>query len=279
MAGSVIDTVTGAAGKIVGGLIGAGGDQRAADQFQQAAQQSQLIVQPQQFLGNSLFTRIDPRGQALLTPLGQRRNQEIANLFNQAFRRARDFNSNQFQQRLLRAADDVTRRRESQAFDSLESRLFNRQGVHTGTARQIADFRSDVERRREERAFRRATEAELFAEQVQRGRLGDVAGLFGLSGDLDDRFLRLQGQSLQGAQLLAPFGISNPQIAQAGAFRAQSTQDFFRGLGGIVGGVVDTGLSSLRAPASSASTGGGFFNPGAVSFEGGFTSPFASLGF
>lgn len=258
MAGSIISSVAGSAAS---GLIsGAFGGSKSSDEFERGAAASQQIVNPQPFQGRSLFGGINPQGQFSLNSRGQQQFQKLLGQSNKFFNASNNFNRNDFRDRLMQASMGLQNRREQQAFDGLESRLFNSSGVNTGTQRQVADFKNDIEDAR----FGRALQAEMGADQMARGRLGDFANAFGLMTNFDDRGIGLQQQSLQGAQALAPFAINNPAMAQAGAFRAQNTQDFFDGLGGTVGGLVDTGISAFRNPASGG--GGGFFNPAAINF-------------
>ncbi len=267
MAGSVI-------GSVASGIIGGLGDDKAEQQFQQGAAAAQQIFQPQPFQAQNSFGAVNADGQFKLHPFGHRVLGMTNQLAGQTFGRATNFDRRKFADRLMDASNRVNDKRESQAFSSLESKLFNRQGASTGTQRQIADFGADLEDRR----FQRALQAEVGANQVGSGLNQDFIGALGLVNDFSDRRIAAQQQGLFGAQALAPYAINNPAQAQAGAFRAQNTQDFFDGLGGVVGGAAQTGINFLRGGSGggSSSSGGGFFNPNAINFG---SNPFTSLGF
>jgi len=275
MAGSVIGDVVGSA---VGGIFGSKGDERAAQQAQQAAERSQMIVNPQPFQGNSLFFNTNARGQASPNFRGNNLISQFGRLNSQAFNQAIKFNPRRFADRMFQAGNRVNDKRDGQAFSSLESKLFNRQGASTGTQRQIADFASDIEDRRSQRFFN----AQSAAQQMRNTMLDQSFAASNQLTGFGDRLLENQHQSLQGARALAPFGIDNPAIAQAGQFRAQNTQDFFGNLGNTVGGAVDAGISFFgnrgggsggvgNSPAQSS-----FARP---SFGGPGFNPFGSLGF
>lgn len=268
MAGSIIAPV---AGSLISGAISGAGSSRAEDQLRQGANAAQQIINPSPFQGRGLFTSVNPQGQASFNDFGNDQFTKLKSFSNSSFQRANNFNRSSFRDRLLEASNRVNDKREGQAFASLESKLFNRQGASTGTQRQIADFGADLEDRR----FNRALQAEIGADQFARGRQNDFANAFGLLSGLDDRLLAHQGQSLQGAQFLKPFAINNQAQAQAGAFQAQNTQDFFDGLGGAVGGAAQVGINAFQNRGGG-SSGGGFFNPGAINFG---SNPFTSLGF
>lgn len=269
MAGSIIAPV---AGSLISGAISGAGSKKAEKQLRQGAEASQQIVNPSPFRANSLFGNVGANGQFSLNNFGQQQFNNAKTLSGKAFSRANNFNRGSFRDRLLEASNRVNDKREGQAFASLESKLFNRAGASTGTQRQIADFGADLEDRR----FNRALQAEIGADQFNRGLIGDFQNSLTPLNNLNNNFLNFQNQSLTGARALAPFAINNPAMAQAGAFQAQNTQDFFDGLGGVVGGGIQTGINYFGNRGSGSSSGGGFFNPSAINFG---SNPFTSLGF
>ena len=273
MAGSVIGSV---AGNVASGIIGGIGNKKAERQFQSGANAAQQIFTPQPFRAGNRFGQVDNRGQFTFNPIGNKRLQQILQISNKRFNTSEQFHQNRdaFAEKLLRAADRVNDKRESQAFSSLESKLFNRAGASTGTQRQIADFQSDIEDRR----FQRAVNAEQIADQRNRALLGDFLGVFNNATQYGRQGEDVQRLSLLGAQALRPFAINDPAQANAGAFRAQNTQSFFDGLGGVIGGGLDAGISLLGGGGSGVGggiNGGGFFNPNAINFG---SNPFTSFG-
>lgn len=269
MAGSVLGSV---AGGITSGLFGSKGSSKAASQQAAAAQQA-LALTPQlrnfpvaTALGTTGLRgapgrfKLSGQGQGLLNNLNQSRDT--------LFRQFRDFSRPDFAQRFFDSIDALESRREAQAFNNFESRLFNQSGVNTGSGRQIADFQADIEDARQ----RRAIGAELTAS--------------GLQGDLFNRFLQAaQGlQNFQGSQLnqigttiqgeQSPLGI-NQQVAQAGLLgagntRARGTMDFFNNLGTGIGGGVSAGVSRIFNPPTAGNSFAGFSQQ--------FSNPFSSLG-
>ena len=257
MAGSVI-------GSVASGIIGGIGSKKSEKQFQAGANAAQQIFTPQPFQGRSLFTRTNAQGQPTFSTFGRNRFRETNNIaFSKSRSALNGFDRRGFAEKLLEASNRVNNKREAEAFAGLESKLFNRAGASTGTARQIADFGADLEDRR----FRRGLDAQIAADSVFRGRLGDFTTALSALGGFESMFSNAQAQSLAGARALAPFAINNPAQGQVGAFRAQNTQNFFDGLGGLVGGGIDAGLSFLGSN-SGGGGGGGFFNPGAIDFGG-----------
>ena len=267
MASSIIAPVV---GSVASGLIGGAGSSKANAQRNSAAQNAQQIITPKPFQANSLFFNTGANGRAELNGFGRSQFANFSQIQGRAFHRQHGFNRNEFRDRLLEASNRVNDKREGQAFSSLESKLFNRQGASTGTARQIADFGSDLEDRR----FNRALQAEIGAENFHRGLVNDFSNAHSLFNNLDSQMRQTQQQSLVGAQALRPFAINNPAAAQAGFANADSTQGFFNGLGRTVGGGLEAGISAFGNP-SSGGGGGGFFNPSAINFG---SNPFTSLG-
>lgn len=269
MAGSIIAPV---AGSLISGAIGGFGSNKAEGQFRGGANAAQQLIAPTPFQSFSNFFSVNPQGQANHTATGARQNQFLLENSNAALGRLRGFNRDEFRDRLLEASNRVNDKREGQAFSSLESKLFNRQGASTGTQRQIADFGADLEDRR----FNRAVQSEFSADQFGRGRFNDFQNAFGMLTGFDDRRQAIQRASLEGGRLGLPMAVNNPAMAQAGAFQAQNTQDFFDGLGGAVGGAAQVGINAFQNRGGGSSGGGGFFNPGAINFG---SNPFTSLGF
>jgi hypothetical protein len=276
MAGSVLGKI---AGGVVGGLIGGKGDKKAARQMEQAALAAQARVEPftrppfsvQTVLGNTAGNRFH---------LSQSGNEAINNLTaanRQLFQGIRGFDRGAFTDRFFDAIDRLESRREGQALNSFESRLFNRQGVNTGTQRQIADFMRDIEDAR----LRRSLQTELTAEGVFSNRLKDafsgVDALRGLQGSQLAQFDR----SFYGSRLTEPVVLpSNQGLLAAGGIRAQSTQDFFGNLGGAVGGAVGAGIPwALGGGGFGGGGGGGFTANPFTNIANPINPQFASLGF
>lgn len=278
MAGSIIPRV---AGSLASGLIGGLGSSKAEKQLRQGADASQQIVNPSPFRANSLFGGVGAGGQFSLNSLGQKQLNNFNRLSDRSFNRAISFNRGSFRDRLLEASNRVNDKREGQAFASLESKLFNRAGASTGTQRQIADFGADLEDRR----FNRALQAEIGADQFNRGLIGDFQNSLTPLNNLNNNFLNFQNQSLAGAQALRPYAIDNPAMALASSFQAQNTQDFFNNLGGFVGGGIQTGINYFGNRPTGNGTGNPFNGTGpqlrfgnksAINFG---SNPFTSIGF
>jgi len=243
MAGSVLGSV---ASGVVGGLFG----DKADKQVRRGADASQQIFTPSPFQARSSFFDVRPNGTAQLTQFGKNRHAQLLRNSNRAFNRFDKFDRGQFADRLLEASNRINDDRESQAFSSLESKLFNSAGASSGTQRQIADFQSDIEDRR----FNRALRAQIGADEFARARYGDFANAFGQLGAFDDRRQNIQALSLDGGRAQLPVTANNPAAAAAGLFQAQNTQNFGNSLGALVGGGVQAGYDYFNAPAPS-------FNP------------------
>lgn len=269
MAGSLIAPI---AGSVASGLISGSGSSKAERQYQQGANAAQQIITPEFFGTNGVFGSTNASGHFSANPFGQRIQNDIIRRTDRFGSMFDNFNRDSFRDRLLEASNRVNDKREGQAFASLESKLFNNQGASTGTQRQIADFGADLEDRR----FNRALQAEFGADQRQQGLFNNfLQGFQGVRAFGQD--VNQQKQlGLDGARALAPYAINNPAQAQAGAFRAQNTQDFFDGLGGTVGGALETGINAFQNRGGGSSGAGGFFNPSAINFG---SNPFTSLGF
>ena len=259
MAGSIIGDV---AGGVVGGLFGSEGDRRAADQAFGAANAAQSFIRPQFQPLNSVFGNTLPSGRFAANQIGldtQGRLFQAQKLFSNQLL---GFNKGAFADRFFDAIDRLESRREAQGLANLESRLFNRSGVNTGTQRQIADFQADIEDARLDRVIK----AELAADERSRGLLGDFLranqGLRGFNQDIQNQ----QNLGFIGAQALTPQSTFNPGLANAGLFQAGNTQSFFDSLGSGIGGAVNAGVSGLLNPLSAGfgQPGGGFTNAGGL---------------
>ena len=243
------------AGAVTSGLISKIGSKKAEKQYAAGGANAQQIFTPKPFQSFSSFGSSNERGQFNLNDFGRSQVRNFNTLSNQAFNRTQSFDRNAFRDRLLEAGNRVNDKREQQAFGSLESKLFNRTGASTGTARQIADFQSDIEDRR----YQRAVQSEFAADDFGRGRIGDYQNSLRPLQELDNRRLKIQQMNLEGGRLLKPFTINDPNAANAGSFRAQNTQSFFDSLGANVGGAVGLGVNYLNSGGSSG--GGGYGYP------------------
>lgn len=265
MAGSIIGDV---AGSVVGGLFGAKGDRKASDQAFNAARQSQQIFRPQipQAGNNNVFGNILPSGHFSANPLGQQVQADLIRKFRTFSGQFDDFNKGDFANRFFDSIDRLESRREAQGFADLESRLFNRRGVNTGTQRQVADFQRDIEDAR----LSRVINAELAGDIRSRGMFQDfINALGGLQG-FGNNIQSQRNSAVQNASLMRPFAINNPAIGNAGLLQAGNTQSFFDSLGGGLANATNAGVSTLFGGGFSNpfSSGGGFFNPSAVNFSG-----------
>ena len=73
--------------------------------------------------------------------------------------------------------------------------------------------------------------------------------------------------------MFAPYALpGNPAAAQAGAFAAGNTQDFYDSLGSSVGGALSAGVSGFGG-AAFGSPGGGFINQGGLGFGSNAAAP------
>lgn len=264
-------------GSVAGGVIGGFGDKKASRQAEAGAgRAAPQIFFPQPFAVNTLFGD-SSSGSFNPSPLFKNR---IAGL-ESAAKRSEDFlNSSSaagFASRFFDAMNRLEARREEQGFQNLESRLFNQRGINTGTARQIADFRNDISDAR----LGRFITAERAGHGILNDQLNNLlninTGLRGLQGSQ----LNQIGQGIFGSRSMLPIALGgNPAEANAGLFRAQSTQDFFGNLGATVGGGISAGVSGGFGRSSPfGSPGGGFTQNPFANTPNPINPNFASLGF
>lgn len=230
------------AGAAVGGLFGAFGDSKAADQFGSAAQLQ--YIAPQFQPTSNLFGRTTNAGGFTLNKFGRRYLNDLTK--NQALTRKdfQSFNRGAFADRFFDAIDRLESRREAQAFSDLESRLFNQAGVSTGTQRQIADFQADIEDARLDRVIK----SELAGAQMSDLLFDRFLKSLNPINDFNRTLANERAFGVDRAVALTPRPFIDQGALAAGAFQAGNTSDFFRTLGGYAGDVVASGLSSIRSP-------------------------------
>jgi len=131
-------------------------------------------------LGSSSFDLENNTATATLSPDLRRAFDRFGQLIGEQGRQAANFDPQDFQNRFFDALDRLESRRESEAFGSLESRLFNRSGINTGTQRQVRDFRDTLDNRRRARAFEAIFGAQDFQSQIFNNILGLERGRSGL---------------------------------------------------------------------------------------------------
>jgi hypothetical protein len=95
--------------------------------------------------------------------------------------RASAFDPTSFQNEFFDARDRLESRRESEAFNSLESKLFNRQGIHTGTGNQVRNFQADLEQRRSDRTTKSIMDSQQFFTNMLNQLLGLESGRAGVA--------------------------------------------------------------------------------------------------
>ena len=246
MAGSILGSVAGSvAGAATSSLFGG-----SSSDAERLAAQGQQVFTPEPFQAKSFLFDVNQNGNAFLNQFGKNRFANKLALSNRAFYDAKNFDRRNFADRLLAASEAVNNKREGQAFRSLESKLFNSQGAHSGTQRQIADFASDIEDRR----FQRALQAEVGSQQFGRSLLNDYQAAFNDLMGLEDRRQALQAFSLEGGRAMLPMVANNPAMGQLGLMQQQRSDNFANGLGGLVGGAVNAGYNYFSQPTPS-------FNP------------------
>jgi len=83
-------------------------------------------------------------------------------LINKTGTAARNLNQRGLSQEFFDQIDRLESRRDARQFNSLESKLFNSSGINTGTAANVADFRTQLEEGRQKRVFAATTAAQDY---------------------------------------------------------------------------------------------------------------------
>lgn len=273
------------AGSLIGGLIGKSGEDKARRDFEtdmSGAIRAASAIRTEPMGTSTLLGSTSPDLSFLLSPRAEGITRQMEDARNINFNALHDFNRRDFANRFFDSIDKLESGRERRAFADLESKLFNRAGVSTGTATQLAQFQNDIGDARQ----RRLMQANMASDQRQQNLFNQFLASINPEFALQTSQLNQLRTGIAGGQLNASGDAMTRQAiinagAQGAGFGAQSTTNFFNSLGKNVGGAVSAGVSSLLAPnrSSGAGGGGGFFNPGAVNFNNAFTSGFNSLGF
>lgn len=262
-----------AAGGLAQGAIGLLGNDRAADQVSQAGALSAAQIQAlaQNVKPQATTTSLGfgyPNNAFMQSPITNEQISQLLGFGRLAYQGAAvNPPAANFTQRFLDSLDRIQGRREAEQFANLESRLFNRAGVSTGTAQQVRDFQSQLEEARQARMLN--IEKAMF-EREQQG--------YNRENDLFDRFIRTVAGTQQIGQnelaqmqlginaggLQSPFGYSAANVLGqsnllAGQTRAASTQGFFDSLGQAVGGAVSRGIGGIFGGGTPSTSGGGGF--------------------
>ena len=149
---------------------------------------------------------------------------------------AQEFNPGRFSSNYFRAIDQLESQREQEGFASLESRLFNQSGVHTGTQQQVRDYRTAVEQARRDRATKALFDTQSFYSNMLNQILGLEQGRSALGASAIDP-LRL-GASF--GQIETDVDVSRGELLKEGAgVRAGATANTWKS----VGGILDAGAS------------------------------------
>jgi len=180
---------------------------------------------------------------ATLSPQLQQSFDLFSKLIGGIGQQAQGFNPVDFSNNYFDSIDRLESRREGDAMASLESRLFNRSGINTGTEMQVRDFRDTLEERRAARAQKAMFDSQNFFTNMLNQMLGLETG---------------RGQLIAGAfdplKLGSTFGqigldaqeIKGNLLKEGAGVRAGTTAKTWEG----VGGILDAGVSIF---------GGGFF--------------------
>jgi hypothetical protein len=184
-------------------------------------------------------------------------------LFGQVGEEARGFNPTNFQNNFFDAIDRLESRRESEAFNSLESKLFNKAGVSTGTERQVRDFQGDLEQRRFDRAGAAVGQSQQFFTNMLQQLLGISQGKQQLASTAFDP-LKL-GLAFGGAQTGVQESKANI-LGQAAGVKASTTANTFSSIGGLFDSAAQFGAGGGFGDLSSFFGGGG--NGGSAGFTG-----------
>lgn len=97
-----------------------------------------------------------------LSPGMQRTFTDFDALINKTGSAARNLNQRGLSREFFDQIDRLESRRDANQFNSLESKLFNKSGINTGTANNVADFRNQLEEGRQKRVFQATTAAQDY---------------------------------------------------------------------------------------------------------------------
>ena len=97
-----------------------------------------------------------------LSPGMQRTFSDFDTLINSTGKSARNLNQRGLSREFFDQIDRLESRRDANQFNSLESKLFNKSGINTGTANNVADFRNQLEEGRQKRVFEATSAAQNY---------------------------------------------------------------------------------------------------------------------
>ncbi len=109
---------------------------------------------------------------ANLSPQAKRTFQDFDAMINRTGRAAKNIDQTGLAMDFFNQLNAINADQENRAFNSFESKLFNKGGVHTGTAQQIGDFQNQLEFGRERRKFEAINSAQDFTTNLFNNFLG-----------------------------------------------------------------------------------------------------------